>query len=86
MTAFSYSGVTVRNLGPGPAGSFRLRAGDATRSAVQSFAGLAAGASETRALAGLACEGAYVAAVDDLGQVDETDEANNSRPSEAVVC
>ncbi len=86
VTAFSYSGVTVRNAGPGPAGPFRLRAADATRSAVQSFAGLAAGASETRGLTGLACEGNYVAAVDDLAQVGETDETNNTRSSEAVVC
>ena len=86
VTAFSYSGVTVRNAGPGPAGPFRLRAGNATTGVVRSFAGLAAGASETRGLTGLACEGNYVAAVDDLAQVDETDETNNTRSSEAVVC
>ena len=50
ITAFTWGSVTVKNLGPGPAGPFRLRAGDATRTVVQSFAGLAPGASETRAL------------------------------------
>ena len=86
VTAFTSGSVTVKNLGPGPAGPFRLRAGDATRTVFQSFAGLAAGASETRALTGLVCTATYVAMVDDLEQVDEADEANNTKGSEAVIC
>ncbi len=78
--------MTVRNQGAGAAGPFRLRAGNAATSVFQSYAGLAPGASETRMLTGLACEGAYVATVDDLGQVAETDETNNSRNAGAVIC
>ena len=86
ITEFFFGTVTVRNQGAGAAGPFRLRAGNAATGVFQSYAGLAAGASETRALTGLACEGAYVAAVDDLGQVAESDETNNSRNAGAVIC
>lgn len=77
--------MTVKNEGAGAAGPFRLRAGDATTAVFESFTGLAAGASETRTL-GLSCLGTYVATVDDLGQVAETDEANNSKNLEPVFC
>ena len=86
ITEFFFGTVTVRNQGAGAAGPFRLRAGNAATGVFQSYAGLAAGASETRALTGLACEGAYVAAADDLGQVAESDETNNSRNAGAVIC
>ena len=49
------------------------------------FAGLAAGASATRELS-LSCQANYVAQVDDLEQVDESDEMNNTRDSEAIIC
>ena len=51
ITSFFYNSVTVTNQGPGAAGPFRLRAGDATTSAFESFAGLAPGESATRAAA-----------------------------------
>ena len=86
ISAFTWGSVTIKNLGPGPAGPFRLRAGDATRTVVQSFAGLAAGASETRALTGLMCTATYVALVDDLEQVAEADEANDTKGSEGAIC
>lgn len=86
VTAFTFGSVTVRNQGAGAAGPFRLRAGNAMTNVFQSYTGLAAGASETRTLAGLACEGAYVATADDLGQVVETDETNNSKPADPVIC
>ena len=86
VTAFTYGSVTVRNQGTGPAGPFRLRAANATRTALASFTGLAAGASETRALTGLSCFEAYVATVDDLGQVAEADETNNLFASQPVIC
>jgi hypothetical protein len=86
VTAFTFGSVTVANVGNGAAGPFRVRAGNSVSEVFQSFTGLAAGASETRALTGLACLGTYLATADDLGQVAEADEANNSRGSGNVVC
>jgi hypothetical protein len=50
------------------------------------FQGLPAGASETRVFPGLNCNGNYFAFVDDLEQVAETDETNNTMKSEAAIC
>ena len=87
VTAFTLGSVTVANLGPGPAGPFRLRAGNALSSVVQSFSGLAAGASETRALTPpLTCTAAHIAIADDLEQVAETNEVNNVRDVEPAIC
>ena len=86
VTGFTYTGVTVKNQGAGAAGRFRLRAGNASREVFESFSGLAPGASETRTLAALSCFENYVATVDDLGQVPETDETNNSKPVEPSIC
>ena len=85
ISAFSYSSVTVTNLGPGPAGPFRVRAGDPVSAVFESFPGLAAGASVTRPLT-LSCLGGYVATADDLEQVAETNELNNERNSDPTVC
>ena len=85
ITSFFYNTVTVTNQGSGAAGPFRLRAGDATTSAFESFTGLAPGESATRALP-LICERSHVALVDDLSQVEETDEANNTKGSEPAIC
>jgi hypothetical protein len=85
VTAFNAGRVTVRNQGLGPAGPFRLRAANATNSQVLTFAGLAAGASETRDLS-LPCQSSYLAQVDDLEQVAETDETNNTKDSEPIFC
>jgi len=53
----------------------------------ESFTGLAAGAYETRTIdPGLGCL-AWTAAVDDLAQVAESDETNNTRPLEPdTIC
>ena len=58
---------------------------DTISSRHESFAGLAAGASETRTIEGLGCHN-WTAFVDDLNQVDETDETNNTRPVAAFIC
>ncbi len=79
--------MTVTNLGPGPAGPFRLRAGNAITTVFQSFAGLGAGATETRALSPpLTCTATHIAIVDDLEQVAETNEVNNVREVEPAIC
>ena len=85
ITSFFYNSVTVTNRGSAVAGPFRLRAGDATTSVFESFTGLGPGESATRALS-LTCERSYVALVDDLSQVVETDEANNTKGSEPAIC
>ena len=85
ITDFFYSTVTVKNLGPGPAGPFRVRAGDPVTAVFESFPGLAAGASVTRPLP-LSCLGTYIATADDLEQVAETNELNNERDSAPTVC
>jgi hypothetical protein len=82
ITEFRLGSVTVKNQGVGPAGPFRVRmaAGGAPR--YESFTGLAPGASETRTIdPGLSCS-PWTAAVDDLAQVAESDETNNTRPLE----
>ncbi len=81
ITEFFFNSITVKNQGLGPAGPFRVRAG----TQFPTFTGLAAGASETRAL-GLSCFGGYTANADDLDQVTETDEGNNSAVSGPVIC
>jgi hypothetical protein len=49
----------------------------------ESFTGLAPGTSETRTLdPALACPYPWTATVDDLAQVAESDETNNTRPLE----
>jgi hypothetical protein len=85
ITAFTAGGVTVKNQGPGKAGPFRVRASNATAAVSETFTGLAPGASESRMLP-LPCTASYVAVVDDLGQVDETDETNNLKDSEPIIC
>ena len=50
------------------------------------FQGLPAGASETRIFPNLNCNGNYFAFVDDLEQVLETDETNNTKAIEAAIC
>jgi hypothetical protein len=52
----------------------------------ESFSGLAPGASETRPFSSLDCYQPWYATVDDLQQVDETDETNNTRGLGDVVC
>ena len=80
ITDFNLGSVTVKNQGPGPAGPFRVTMDDTISARHESFAGLAAGASETRTIdPRLGCHG-WTAFVDDLNQVDETDETNNTRP------
>jgi hypothetical protein len=86
ITSFFPGSVTVKNQGDGPAGPFRLKAGNQMSTTYQSFGGLAAGQSETRELDLPGCYYSYVATVDDLGQVAETDETNNSKDSEQQVC
>jgi hypothetical protein len=85
ITDFNLGSITVKNQGPGPAGPFRVTMDDTISSRHESFAGLAAGASETRTIEGLGCHN-WTAFVDDLNQVDETDETNNTRPVAAFIC
>jgi hypothetical protein len=76
ITDLGPTGVTVKNQGTGAAGPFRLRALTSTNESTPLFRGLAAGASETQRLGLLPCE--FVEAiVDDLDQVEETNETNN---------
>jgi hypothetical protein len=76
--------VTVENLGSGAAGPFHLSAFNGSGEHTESFTGLAAGASATRPLSGMsACE-PIEAAVDDLEQVAESNESNNSARTEEV--
>jgi hypothetical protein len=87
VTEFFPSSVTVKNQGLGAAGPFRLRMDNSTSVAYQSFTGLAAGASETRTLSDLSfCSTTWIATVDDIGQVEETNETNNTRNEDAIVC
>jgi len=82
ITEFRLGSVTVKNQGLGPAGPFRVRMASGSLLRLESFAGLAPGASETRMLdPGLGCF-TWTSAVDDLAQVAETDETNNTRPLE----
>jgi hypothetical protein len=85
ITDFAFNTVTVTNRGPGPAGPFRLRAAGSNREDIVNFPGLAPGASETRPVR-LRCDGFYFAIVDDLEQIDETDETNNEATSAPVIC
>ncbi len=82
ITEFTFAKLTVDNIGAGDAGAFRVNAGGLT----ETFAGLAAGASQTRSLRGLKCGDTHTAMVDDLNQVDESNEGNNSRQSAFVIC
>lgn len=90
ITDFTVTGVlTVKNQGNAAAGDFRVNvsiANDGTD--LENFSGLRPGESETRQLPGVPCEGGpNFAVVDDLEQVDESDETNNTaRPRGTVIC
>ncbi len=86
ITEFFYSSVTVRNQGAAISGPFRLRAGNAGVSRFLSFPSLAPGQSTTQAITGLSCGSAYTALADDLAQVTESDELNNTAPSGPALC
>jgi hypothetical protein len=81
VTALTFSSITVKNQGGGDAGPFRADAGGGTLD----FTGLAAGAEETRKVS-LRCQDAHTATVDVGDQVDESDETNNTRGSDPVIC
>ena len=86
VTEFSSEQITVKNQGLGPAGPFRVTMDDTISARHESFAGLAAGASATRTIdPPLGCHG-WTSFVDDLNQVDETNETNNTRPVGEVIC
>jgi hypothetical protein len=85
ITALDSRAVTVKNQGNGPAGPFRLLVEGPNTVDTPVFSGLAAGASETRALGGLACE-SVSAIVDDLRQVAEDNETNNGASTGEVIC
>jgi CARDB/PLAT/LH2 domain len=77
FTSLTHEAFTVRNQGAAAAGPFRVTLTTSLPSTLTfDFAGLAAGASETRAYAS-PCATNTQAAADSLGQVAETDEANN---------
>ncbi len=81
ITAFNLNGITVANHGVGDAGPFRLKAAQGT----WNFSGLEAGESETLLLS-LSCAGTFFAQVDDLEQVDESNELNNTAESAPAIC
>jgi hypothetical protein len=85
ITQFTTLGITVENRGDAPAGHFRVRIGLGLQPIYLSFSGLDPGASETRPLA-LDCFATYFAVVDDLEQVVETDEENNTAETEPIIC
>jgi hypothetical protein len=85
VTELTINWVTVKNQGLGAAGPFRVTTSSTTFATHESFTGLAPGASETRNRS-LNCNAAWTAVVDDLEQVDETDETNNTRGQEPTFC
>ncbi len=86
ITDFYLNHVTVKNQGLGAAGPFRVRMDDTISARTVSFDGVAPGASVTRTIdPQLGCHG-WTAFVDDLDQVAETDETNNTRPIGEIFC
>jgi hypothetical protein len=81
VSAFDSNHITVQNRGEGDAGHFRLKV---AAGAIE-FPGLPAGASVTRPLS-LSCRGTFFATADDLQQVEETDENNNTKAIEPGLC
>lgn len=81
ITDMSEHSVTVKNVGGSAAGPFRLRAESENDETTQIYTGLAPGASETRVLHGIPVCERIVATVDDLDQVQESNESNNSAVS-----
>jgi PLAT/LH2 domain/CARDB len=80
IAEFQLDHVTIRNQGLGTAGPFRVTMDDTISARHESFTGLAAGATVTRTIdPPLGCHG-WTSFVDDLNQVAETDETNNTSP------
>jgi hypothetical protein len=80
VTEFGLDHVTVKNQGLGAAGPFRVTVDDTISSRHVSFAGIAPGAAVTEKIdPPLNCHG-WTAFADDLNQVSETDETNNTSP------
>ena len=77
VTAFTHGSVTIKNVGESAAGAFRVKLADHRMPLYESFPGLGAGKSVTRPLQ-LELDYAYVATVDDLAQVVEANEQNNT--------
>jgi CARDB len=87
ITAFTATGITVTNQGDGPAGAFRVKATSLIGQATGMLQGLAPGASETWQLPTASCYGSfYLATVDYLDQVEESDEGNNTDELPPVMC
>ena len=87
VTAFTLGIVTVANLGPGPAGPFRLKAGNAlTASSNRSAGSRPAHPRRARSARRSRARPPTSRSVDDLEQVAETNEANNVRDAEAAIC
>ena len=78
LTYVSWNGVTVKNVGQGPAGPFRVRIAGNDQTAYQSFTGLKPGESVSRPL-DLGNDYIYTGYADDLAQVAESNETNNER-------
>jgi len=79
--------ITVRNQGASDAGGFRVNLAGTAAHAGASFSGLAAGASATAELSLQLSQNSetFTATVDDLGQVAETNEANNTEQTTVVA-
>jgi hypothetical protein len=85
ITAFDLNSVTVKNQGDGDAGPFRVRLANDTIEQTETFRGLKAGASETRTKLLLPCE-YFLSSVDDLHEVIESNEANNTTNLGDIFC
>ncbi len=81
IESFNSNRITIANLGEGAVGPFRLKV---ARGSTQ-LPGLAPGSILTRPLI-LDCGSTYYATVDDLEQVAESDETNNSKIIEPGIC
>ncbi len=79
--------IGVRNQGNAPAGAFRVRLSGAFSSAYANVSGLAASASTTLSLSLAPSQSTetFTAMVDDLGQVSESNESNNTAQDVVVA-
>ena len=86
ITRFNSVGLVIRNTGPAAAGPFRVRIGNSETNKFRSFSGLAPNTSVTWAEPEISCTADYFATVDDLEQVPEADETNNTAEAEPILC
>jgi hypothetical protein len=85
ITHLTYTQITVKNQGTGPAGAFNV---NVTGRDTVRFAGLAAGATATMSYDSHSCDGTWSAVADSLNEVPESNESNNTKTNldEAPIC